>query len=725
MLPKRARFGSFSLDLKAGELRSGNTAVLLQEQPLQVLRILVENEGALVSREEIRKILWPNDTIVEFEHSINAAINKLRKALGDPVAEPQYIQTVARRGYRLTVPVEWETPAGNEPSSGEVSSSDDGAAVRTRLEPGALTGRKIIHRKLGIVIGTSLCLVVTAFAVWRGQSGMPAVANIVRLTNDRTEKISINGTVTDGLHLYFMEGGPSRSGFGIAQVSAMGGETTWITTSLKDPRAILDISPDKSKLLLLAGVAGSDSREFWVQPLPAGTPRRVGNLKALSGNWTPDGSHIIYSYQHKIAIVNEDGSDPHTIAEISGSAAWFRYSPDGRLIRFSILQDLENSSSLWEMRADGTNLHQLLPTWKESLDQCCGRWSPDGNYYYFLTSAFFSGGGGPSQGIWVMQEHRSIFRRDIAPTRLTTGPLRFGAPTPSSDGKRIFAVGDDSRVELFSYDLHAQRFDSYRGGLSAGPVAFSPDGKWVAYVSYPEMTLWKSRTDLSEKMQQLTFPPVRVYGPRWSPDGSQIAFGDVQFHRPWKVYLVSASGGDSPNQIAPSNIGDVDTDPTWTSDGKSIIFGRAPAGERGGQAIYRVDLSRGNLTLIPGSNRLFSPRISPDGRYIAALTADAKQLTLLDQTTNSWSTLAEGDHFGFNEWSPDGKYVYVEESGGFGRIVRVRIKDRVSEDVLSLKDFPQLIDPFASWYGLTPDGKILLMRDRSLQEIYALDLAKK
>ena len=330
----------------------------------------------------------------------------------------------------------------------------------------------------------------------------------------------------------------------------------------------------------MTGVAGSDSNEFWVQPLPAGTPRRVGNFKAFSADWTPDGSHIIYSYQHKIAIVNEDGSDPHTIAEIPGSAAWFRYSPDGRLIRFSILQDLGNSSSLWEMRADGTNLHQLLPNWKESLDQCCGRWSPDGNYYYFLTSAFFSGGGGPSQGIWVMPEHRSIFRRDSEPVRLTTGPLRFGAPTPSTDGKSLFAVGDELRVELFSYDPHAQRFDSYLGGLSAGPVAFSPDGKWVAYVSYPEMTLWKSRTDLSEKMQ-LTFPPVRVYGPRWSPDGSQIAFGDVQFHRPPKVYLVSASGGDSPKQIAPSNIGDVDTDPTWTPDGKSIIFARAPAGERG------------------------------------------------------------------------------------------------------------------------------------------------
>ena len=1041
ILPKCARFGSFSLDLKAGELRSGSTAVLLQEQPLQVLRILVENEGALVSREEIRKALWPNDTIVEFEHSINAAINKLRKALGDPVAEPQYIQTVARRGYRLMVPVEWVTPGGNESSSGEVSNSDDRAAVRARPEPGALTGRTVshyrvlgiiggggmgvvyraedlklgrpvalkflpeelgndapalqrfereariasslnhhnicaiyefgehdglpflvmellegetlrdrlsvagekglpleelldlsiqvadgmqaahemgiihrdikpanifltnkgickildfglaklleagepeaapptanateptdtinaasndgsivshltraglaigtagymspeqvngekldartdlfsfglvlyematghrafggktaaavhdailnqaplpvrdlnstlppelesiinkllqkdrdlryqsatelradlekerrrrqiivprlhgpgrgaagvdrpgkIHRKLGIVIGTVLCLVVATFAVWRSQSRMPAVANIVRLTNDRKAKIPINGAVTDGLHLYFMEGEPSGSSSGIAQVSAMGGETTWITTSLKDVRAILDISHDKSKLLLVAGVAGSESKEFWVQPLPAGTPRRVGNLKAFSADWTPDGSHIIYSYQNKIAIVNEDGSDPHAIAEIPGSAAWFRYSPDGRLIRFALLQDLGNSSTLWEMRADGTNLHQLLPNWKESLDQCCGRWSPDGNYYYFLTSAFFSGGG-PSQGIWVMPAHRSIFRRDIAPTRLTTGPLRFGAPTPSSDGKRIFAMGDESRVELFSYDPHAQRFDFYLGGLSASSVAFSPDGKWVAYVSYPEMTLWKSRTDLSEKMQ-LTFPPVRVYGPRWSPDGSQIAFGDAQLHRPLKAYLVSASGGDSPKQIAPSNTDDFDTDPTWTPDGKSIVFARAGAGGEGKQAIYRVDLGNGNLTMIPGSDELESPRLSPDGQHIAALTRDAKKLLLFDQ--NSWSTLAEGDHLGFNEWSPNGKSVYARENGsGFEKIVRARIKDLVEEEVLSLKDFPQLAGPFTSWYGLTPDGKVLLIRDRSVQEIYALDLTNK
>src|SRR5580700_10959259 len=94
-------FGAFELDVRAGELRKLGVKIRLQEQPFRVLLMLLERPGEVVLREEIRKRLWPNDTIVEFAPSINAAIQRLRDALGDSADEPRYVETVARRGYRL------------------------------------------------------------------------------------------------------------------------------------------------------------------------------------------------------------------------------------------------------------------------------------------------------------------------------------------------------------------------------------------------------------------------------------------------------------------------------------------------------------------------------------------------------------------------------------------------------------------------------------------------
>src|ERR1700726_4897182 len=109
-------FGGFKLDLKAGELVKGGSKILLQEQPFQILRMLVENAGEVVTREEIRRKLWPNDTVVEFDHSINAAIKRLRQALHDSAENPAYIETLHRRGYRWIAPVEREALATPRPA---------------------------------------------------------------------------------------------------------------------------------------------------------------------------------------------------------------------------------------------------------------------------------------------------------------------------------------------------------------------------------------------------------------------------------------------------------------------------------------------------------------------------------------------------------------------------------------------------------------------------------
>ncbi len=154
-LPLRLRFGAFELDVRSGELLKSGQRIVLQEQPLQVLQILLENAGSISTREEIQHKLWPNDTVVEFDHSINAAIKKLRDALGDSADNPKYIETIARRGYRLIVPVErLDSNASDVSGPAAESSSSDGAVVQLQVEPAGLIGKTVSHYRVLEVAGS-------------------------------------------------------------------------------------------------------------------------------------------------------------------------------------------------------------------------------------------------------------------------------------------------------------------------------------------------------------------------------------------------------------------------------------------------------------------------------------------------------------------------------------------------------------------------------------------
>src|SRR5882724_1297828 len=108
-LPRVLRFGLFEVDLRAHELRRSGVKLKLQEQPFEVLSLLLERPGEVVTREELRDRLWPADTFVDFDHSVNAAIKRLRDALGDSADNPHFVETLARRGYRFIAPVENHT----------------------------------------------------------------------------------------------------------------------------------------------------------------------------------------------------------------------------------------------------------------------------------------------------------------------------------------------------------------------------------------------------------------------------------------------------------------------------------------------------------------------------------------------------------------------------------------------------------------------------------------
>jgi Tol biopolymer transport system component/DNA-binding winged helix-turn-helix (wHTH) protein len=721
MALERIQLGQFVLDVDRYELTRTGTPVRLERIPMDLLILLVRERGRLVSRDEIIERLWGKDVHFDTDNSINTAIRKIRRALGEDPEKPQFIETVAGRGYRLKVQVESATDNGNgkllHSLDGEVAPIDAGPLAESKvLQPSNLrefSPGKSLWRRSAVIAGVAALLLVF-LALSQRPPQPPTVGKMVRITSDGKAKNPLNPPVTDGVHLYFTEGMPNTSASGIAQVSAAGGEATLIPSMSRDVLALSPVSPDHSELLVSkSATVGSDTAlELWVQPLPAGAPHRVGNIKTLLANWTPDGTHIVYAdwKASAIMIANKDGSESHPLAKVDGIVLATRYSPDGRKIRFDLTDPRTDSNSIWEMDANGEGIHPLLPDWKEF--HCCGNWSPDGNYYYFLA------GRDTAQTIWVMPERRSIFRGFAkSPSCLSSGPIRLWAPIPSGDGKRLFALGEQPRIELFRYDVQARRFDPYLPGLSAGPVDFSFDRKWITYVLYPEMTLWRSKLDGSEKMQ-LTFPPVRAYGPRWSPDDSQIVYMDLQFDRTWKIGLVSRSGGSSQVLLQDDiNLGD----PNWMPDGKSIVFAKFDRMGKG--ALHQLDLKTKEVSSIPDSDGLFSPRVSPDGRHISAVTINQTKLMLFDTTTKQWSILAEGDEVGYNEWSHDGKYIYMRENkDGAGELVRLRVKDRVLEHILSLKDFPQLSDVLASWIGLTPDDAPLLMRDRSVQEIYALEL---
>ena len=308
-------------------------------------------------------------------------------------------------------------------------------------------------------------------------------------------------------------------------------------------------------------------------------------------------------------LATAEGSNPHLLVSIQGFPAGARFSPDGSRIRFSIFGEA-NTQSLWEVRSDGSDLHQLFARWHSQPAECCGRWTPDGRYYIFQSAS------GSENNLYALRESTGFFRKaSPKPIQLTTGPLLYSTAVPALDGKKLFVEGAQRRGELVRYDGVSKQFVPFLGGISATDLAFSRDGEWVTYSTVPDGTLWRSRADGSERLQ-LTYPPWVATLPSWSPDGRQIAYVAAQAGKPWKIFLIPAQGG-SPEELLPENTPEVDA--TWSPEGTQLAFGRLSRDHSGTNDIQLVDLKTRQTSVLPGSQGLFSPRWSPDGRYLSAV----------------------------------------------------------------------------------------------------------
>jgi WD40 repeat protein len=187
--------------------------------------------------------------------------------------------------------------------------------------------------------------------------------------------------VTDGSRLYFGEVAEGR--YGLAQVIALGGETALIPTPFPNVN-VLDMSPNGSELLVASRISTEAETPLWVVPALGGSPRRLGDVVGHAAAWAPDGQQIVYAKGPELYRVKSDGAESQKLVSVPGSAHLLRWSPDGSRLRLTIADP--NGGSLWEVAADGTGLHPLLPGWNNPPTECCGNWTPDGKYFVFQST---------------------------------------------------------------------------------------------------------------------------------------------------------------------------------------------------------------------------------------------------------------------------------------------------------------------------------------------------
>jgi eukaryotic-like serine/threonine-protein kinase len=563
-------------------------------------------------------------------------------------------------------------------------------------EPASRRGIAIAGAILAVLLG------VGALAYfWIRPAAVPKVSNYVQLTHDGQPK-GLIGTEGSRLYLYLQ----GRDYQGMAEMSTSGGEPRKLSVLPSADVTNAFLSQDGSELLVIDGHGTPPTGPLWSVPMLGGSPRKLGDIAGQDGAWSADGKFIAYSNGNSLFTAKADGTDARKVITVGDAGFVFGpvWSPDGSHLRFMYGATLDAPPYFMEVSLDGAGLHRLLPGWTPN-SECCGGWTADGKYFLFL-----------SRGqIWGLPRKAGFLHSEPKPIQLTSSPMPLSGPVPSTDGKKLFVIGRTVRGELTRYDLKSGRFEPYLGGISAEYVSFSMDGQWVAYVSFPEGTLWRSKMDGSERLQ-LTYPPSQALMPRWSPDSKTILFFDASgTNTPSKIYEVSLEGG-SLRPLMPNNP-DPQTDPNWSPDGSKIVFaGRAADAT---SSIRVFDLATHQISTLPGSQGMYSPRWSPDGRYIPALSAGAKRLLLFDFQTQKWTELAQGS-MGWLEWSKDGQYLQAADGSGTGAIIRIRLSDHKTERVVDLKNFATA-GFFGQWFAVAPDDSPIMLRNAGTQDVYALD----
>jgi Tol biopolymer transport system component/DNA-binding winged helix-turn-helix (wHTH) protein len=722
------RFGLFEADLDFGTLTRQGLPVKLQEQPFRILALLLESAGGILTREELRKSIWPQGTYVEFDGSVNTALMKLRAALNDSADNPLFIETVPRKGYRFIAPVELCKPEGPtittairiEGQSEALEEFDTQLPESPELQQRSERGRR--SRRLGpywweaiaILLGVMALL---TYALWPRSD--PRVIRVQQLTHsgqvDPWGKL-----VTDGSRIYFVV--RDVTGWNLMQTSVEGGSVQRTPTPFDNTR-IFDLSPDHSEFLIGQLTHRGEETALWLWPVQGGAPRRLGDVTAQEAVWSPSGNRIAYVQGESIQLTDPQGIHPRELARFHPAPHALVWSPDGNRLRFTQTNLLEGTDSMWEIRVDTAALRRVLPEGQNAPHEGSGTWLAGGNYFAFSSGLDLraSLAVDTQANLWLIQENPGLFRRSSRPTQLTMGPIAFDHPNAIPNSNRILAIGSHNEYQLLRIDPRGGAKTAMLAESGATDMDFSLDGQWVVYAARENGTLWKSRIDGTGRVQ-LTAAATGAFAPHWSPDQTQILFTGFLLDRQPRLYVVSAQGG-VPRNVLPTNNQWASVSGDWRTDGRQIVLDVQEV-ESGREPDIRIlDLETGKLTKLLGSEGLIEPRWSADGRYIAALNPKKKQVYVYDCKLQKWSVLSEANFPATLRWSPSGDALYYQDVDEVEQsIFRVPMANRETERVLRLGDILSSGAVRSLFTGLSPDGSVYVTVDHGDVDVYSVDL---
>ena len=689
--PSIVRFGTFELDLQTGELRHAGQRVKLQEQPFQVLAALLEHPGQIITREELRSKLWPEDTFVDFDHSLNAAIKRLRDALGESADSPVFIETLARRGYRFIAPVN-----GSSPSNGiEI------APLPERNKSLFSTRRTVIACVALLIIGS------LAWAVWRFPS--PHTDIIERKLTSNSSENSVNSAAVsrDGKYLAYSD----NTGIYLKLIRT--GEVHPVPLPPSFSARVDDWFPDGSRLLV--------SR--WDEPGKAsllsisvfgGTPYPLAD-DAFGGSVSPDGAHIAFRRgytPHGVSfdlgreqwVMRSDGADQVKVASDKsdgstlGASTW---SPDGKriaYIRTTWTDNPRNSSVEWN---DWQNARAETFFSDRRLTSAL-HWLPDGLLIYGLHEDNWQ-----DSSLWTVSLQKSG-QISGSPRRITRGQGSILNITASLDGKVIVFLNGHWSPSIYIGTLAADGahlLANRRLTLDENanePFSWTPDSKAVLFNS--------DRNGTSEIFKQAIDQPLaetlmtgaeNLSGPRLTPDGSEILYiSTPQSSSPEtlsSIFAIPVMGGTPRLVLQDINIYNLQC----ARLPSTICLYSVPKGET--RKTFRFDVRSGKTADPPQIDPPCNWSLSPEGSQRAVLTYNNHGVIYLRSTSTGksrdlvvkgWNRLKAID------WSADGKSLLVPwlSDDSDGALLKVELDGRVSV-LLRSRNFLAAVP--------SPDGRLL------------------